>query len=272
MESLKDFLLAHAHEDVLPFEAELMASKRFNLPLREIEEEVLKLNIMPKRYMRNSKTISPSEQLTLLKSTVAVVGCGGLGGYAIEELARLGIGTIKAIDPDIFEEHNLNRQILCNISTLGKPKVEVARDRILDVNPAVRIDAIRGALTYENGEEFLRGSQVVVDGLDNIPSRIALSEICDVLNIPLVHGSIAGWYGQVTTQLPKTKSILKIYSHCHEENGVEKELGNPSFSPALVASLEVAEVCKIILDKGELLDKRVLFINMLDMEIGEIGL
>jgi len=272
MEAFIKFILAHTKEDILPFEAELLASKTFNLSLRDVEEEALKLGILPARYERNSKTISIEGQLTLLQSTVAVVGCGGLGGYIIEELARLGVGTIKLIDPDTFEEHNLNRQILCTTSALGKPKVEVARSRILDINPAVKVFAIHNAFTLENGKGLLHGSRVVVDGLDNIPSRIALAEICEDLKIPLVHGSIAGWYGQVTTQLPGTKSVLNIYGKCKEERGVEKELGNPSFTPAIIASLEVAEVCKIILGQGNLLDKRMLFLNLFDMHFGEIGL
>ncbi len=270
MDTLQNFLLAHTQGDLLPWEAQVQAAEYFSLTYSEIEEAALQLNILPSRYQRNRQTISTTQQFTLFHSTVAVIGCGGLGGYIIEELARLGVGNIKAIDPDVFEEHNLNRQILSTISVLGKPKADVAQARVNDINPAVNVIPIKDAFSKANGAELLHDANVVVDALDNIPVRIELAETCEMLKIPLVHGTIGGWYGQITTQLPGDKTIQKIYGRHSKATGVEKVLGNPSFTPAIIASLEVAETCKILLNQGTTLRKRVLFINLLDMEIEDI--
>lgn len=270
MKKLTEFLKANAQGDLLPWKAHEQAMKKFDLTCREIEEAALALDILPARYQRNRKTITTLLQRKLLQSKVAVIGCGGLGGYIIEELARLGVGTIEAIDPDIFEEHNLNRQILCKVSDLGKPKAKVAKTRVKAINPAIKVIPIVKPFSQENGIELLKGMDVVVDALDSVPTRIELAECCAALNVPMVHGTIGGWYGQITTQLPSDKTVQMIYRNCKDSKGVERMLGNPSFTPAVIASLEVAEVCKLLTDQGTLLRKKMLFINMLDMEIDQI--
>jgi molybdopterin/thiamine biosynthesis adenylyltransferase len=270
MDRLEDFLKEHAKGDLLPWTAQTRAAKEFGLSIKAVEESALRLNLLPARYQRNRKTISTEQQLKLCASKVAVIGCGGLGGYIIEELARLGVGSIKAIDPDVFEEHNLNRQILCTISDLGKSKAEVARARIEEVNPAIEVMAVKEAFSKQNGMYLLQDTQAVADALDSVPTRIELAETCEALGIPLVHGTIGGWYGQVTTQLPGDGTVQKIYRNCSDTKGVERMLGNPAFTPAVIASLEVAEICKMLLDLGTPLRKRMIFINMLDMEINEI--
>jgi molybdopterin-synthase adenylyltransferase len=270
MKKLDELLIANAQGDLLPWEVHKQAMKEFGLSCRDVEEAALALNILPARYQRNRKTITTFHQRKLFQSKVAVIGCGGLGGYIIEELARLGVGTIKAIDPDIFEEHNLNRQILCKVSDLGKPKAKVAKTRIKAVNPAITIIPIVKPFSQENGFSLLKGMDVVVDALDSVPTRIELAECCTSLNIPMVHGTIGGWYGQITTQLPGDGTVQMIYRNCKDAKGVERMLGNPSFTPAVIASLEVAEVCKLLTDQGTPLRKKMLFINMLDMEIDQI--
>jgi molybdopterin/thiamine biosynthesis adenylyltransferase len=270
MKKLDEFLKANAQGDLLPWKAHAQAMQEFSLSCGEVEEAALTLNILPARYQRNRKTIITPHQLRLFQSKVAVIGCGGLGGYIIEELARLGVGTIKAIDPDVFEEHNLNRQILCTFADLGKPKARVAQKRVKAVNPAIKIIPVVKPFSQENGIELLKGMDVIVDALDSVPTRIELAECCEKLKIPLVHGTIGGWYGQITTQLPGDGTVQMIYRNCKEAKGVERMLGNPAFTPAVVASLEVAEVCKLLLGLGTPLRKRMLFINMLDMEIDQI--
>src|SRR6185369_3162533 len=108
-----------------------------------VEEVALDRGILPARYQRNRKAISVQDQLTLFRSRVAVIGCGGLGGYVVEELARLGVGTIVVIDPDVFEEHNLNRQLFSSPANLDTAKVEAAAKRIGEVNPAVNLVPIQ---------------------------------------------------------------------------------------------------------------------------------
>lgn len=270
MEELKAYLSARAQGDLLSWSAQAEAAETFKATYSEVEAAALEMNLLPARYQRNRKTISTAQQLELFRSRVAVIGCGGLGGYIIEELARLGVGHIKAIDPDVFEEHNLNRQLLSHMRALGQPKAIAAEMRVKDINPAVELIPVRQAFTKENGAELLHGMDVAVDALDSVPSRIELAEVCDTLGIPLVHGTIGGWYGQVATQFPGEHTIQNIYRNCADAKGVERTLGNPAFTPAIIASLQVAEVCKVLLGEGTPLCGRMLFINILDMEIDEI--
>lgn len=270
MKELQAFLQDQAAGDLLPWTAQLAAAQHFKAPLARVEETALAEGLLPARYQRNRRAISVEQQLTLFRSRVAVIGCGGLGGYVIEELARLGVGTITAIDPDVFEEHNLNRQLLSTPATLGRAKVEAAAARVAEINPAVTLVPVRDAYSPENGEELLHGANVIVDALDSIPTRLALAATCTSLGIPMVHGAIGGWYGQVATQFPGDDTLKKLYSRWVEGKGIEQQLGNPSFTPALVASLEVAEVCKILLGQGETLRNRKLSINLLEMEFEEV--
>jgi molybdopterin-synthase adenylyltransferase len=270
MNEIRPFMQEQAVGGYLPWLSQIATAERFGTTVAAVEEEALTAGILPARYQRNRQAISVADQLTLFRSRVAVIGCGGLGGYVIEELARLGVGTIVAVDPDIFEEHNLNRQILSTPATLGRPKVDAAAARVAEINPAVTLLPFRAAYAPENGNELLKGCDVVVDGLDSIPTRLALAGTCADLGIPLVHGAIGGWYGQVATQYPGEDTIQSLYSRWVEGKGVEQQLGNPSFTPALVASIETAEVCKILMGTGATLRNRKLSINLLDMEFEEV--
>ena len=202
MSGLDEFLRAESKADLLSWSSQVGAAAQFGLSVAEVEQAALQAGILLARYQRNRRTISIENQLALFRSRVAVLGCGGLGGYVVEQLARLGVGSIIAVDPDVFEEHNLNRQLLSSIAWLGKSKAQAAFERVSEINPAVTVIAKEVAYTAENGHELLQGAQVVVDALDSIPTRIALGQTCLELNVPLVHGAIAGWYGQVTTQFP----------------------------------------------------------------------
>jgi molybdopterin-synthase adenylyltransferase len=208
--------------------------------------------------------LSREENLSLRSKRVLVVGCGGLGGHIIEQLARLGIGFITAIDGDTFTESNLNRQLLSRIDNLGKSKALTAREHIKNINPDVKLTPIHDFLDEGNAEEIIRGHDVICDALDNMPARLLVQKYAQALNIPMVYGAIAGWYGQVTTIFPGDNIIGSIYSGSNK--GIEQELGNPSFTPALVASIEVSEVVKILTGKGQLLRNRFLMINTLDHE------
>jgi molybdopterin/thiamine biosynthesis adenylyltransferase len=258
-------------DGLLPWSVQIDAAERFGLTPGQVEEAALRIDILPLRYKRNQRTISTEQQLRLFQSRAAIVGCGGLGGYVVEELARLGLGRIVVIDPDIFEEHNLNRQLFSSIGVLGKPKVEVAADRVAEINPAVTVVPLRRSFSSGSGKELLERVDIVADALDSIPTRLELAEICDELRVPLVHGSIAGWYGQVISQFPGENTLQRIYDGS-KEKGIETELGNPSFTPAVVASIEAAEVCKILLGEGSPLRSRMLAIDLLDMEIIEVKL
>ncbi|OHB31458.1 MAG: thiamine biosynthesis protein ThiF [Desulfuromonadaceae bacterium GWB2_53_15] len=268
---LISFLREHASGILLPWHSQLAAAEHFGLTCSEVEKIALENGLLPARYQRNMHSISCEQQLRLFCSRVAVVGCGGLGGYVIEELSRLGIGNIVAIDPDVFAEHNLNRQLLSSLYNIGKPKVDEAVQRIKTINPAVVVTPVQTAFSQENGHKLFQGADVVVDGLDSVMARLELAEVCTELEIPLVHGSIGGFFGQLVTQLPGDGTIQKIYHDRKEGKGVEEHLGNPAFMPAVVASMEVAEVCKIILGYGNLMRWHALIIDLMHMEFSEIS-
>lgn len=217
------------------------------------------------RYSRNKTMITDEEQQLLKDSRVCVLGCGGLGGHIIEMLTRLGVGHLTVVDGDVFDETNLNRQLLSTEVSIGLNKASVAKVRMGIVNPEVTIHPVEEFITIENGLNMLKNQDIVVDALDSIDIRLKVVDMCKELEIPYVYGAIAGWYGQVSTILPGDET-MSIINKSSRSKGEEVKLGNPSFTPALVASLQVSEVLKLITNKGEILRNSFLHINMLDHE------
>lgn len=207
--------------------------------------------------------LSKEENEKLKEFKVCVVGCGGLGGYIIEMLGRLGVGCITAVDGDVFDETNLNRQILSNEDTLGESKALIAQKRMKLVNPLIEVKPITSRISEENAEEILFGHDLVIDAIDKIDTRFLLQNMASKLNIPMVHGAIAGWYGQVSTIFPGDNTLNKIYP-TKDIRGLESELGNPSFTPATIASIQVSEALKVLLNKGTLLRNKLLYIDLLE--------
>ena len=217
------------------------------------------------RYSRNMKMLSAEENASLRKVCVAVIGCGGLGGGIIEMLARLGIGRIIAVDGDVFEPSNLNRQLLSHMENLGMSKAQAAVDRIKLVNPEVQVIPVQEILTLDNGPLLLEGAQIIVDAVDRIGTRLMLQEVAEKMALPLVHGAIGGWYGQVMTVLPGDRTLSLIYGD-EKTHGIEKDLGNPSFTPAMVGAIQVSEVVKLIIGRGEVLRHKMLYIDLYEQD------
>jgi len=215
------------------------------------------------RYIRNETALSPEENRSLRDRRVLVAGCGGLGGYIAEMLARLGVGHLTLADGDRFEASNLNRQLFSDTRNLGKFKVEAAAERLLAVNPEVGVTVFRERLSRDNAGDICAGHHLVMDGLDSISSRRLLQDTAEQLGIPLVHGAVAGWYGQVCAVFPGERTLDRIYPEGGEK-GVEESAGNPAFSPGLVASLQVAEGLKILLGRGTVLRNRLLYLDCLN--------
>ena len=135
------------------------------------------------KYDRNMNTLSKEENESLKNFKICVVGCGGIGGYVIEMLGRLGIGYITVIDGDVFEETNLNRQILSNSQTIGKSKAQTARERMKLVNPDIYVNAVFSHLNGENGMELIKDHNLVIDALDDVETRFILQDICEKLGL-----------------------------------------------------------------------------------------
>ena len=217
--------------------------------------------IYPGRYKRNGTTI-PDKLLTVLKEKrVLIVGCGGLGGYIIEMLARAGVGNITAVDPDVFDETNLNRQILCQESLIGTAKSEAAVQRVQTINSEVSVTGIQEALDETNAKQIVEGHDIVIDALDNIPTRFTLQKAAEQLQIPIVHGAISGWYGQVAVIYPGDRLFDIIYQN-YDGEALDDSPGNPSFSPAAIASFQVSECIKVLTGNKNAMKGQILFIDM----------
>lgn len=224
---------------------------------------------MDNRYEKNISALSPEECESLADKKVCVIGCGGLGGHIVEMLARIGVGHITVVDHDKFCESNLNRQLFSNERNLGVSKVIAAKDRIREVNSRTVVNAVASPLDENNAAAILAGHDVAADALDNLAARLVLQENCRKLNIPLVHGAIAGWYGQVTTIMPGDNSLSLIYRGTSGK-GVESELGNLAFAAAATAAVQCGEIVKLLIDRGELLSKKLLRIDLLNNEFTTI--
>jgi len=259
---------------VIPLAAVQELEREFGLSRREVELAALETGVLPRRYLRSYGTVGLEGQIRLLRSTVAVVGLGGLGGNVVEALARMGVGRIIAVDGDTFVDHNLNRQLLSSEAALTHSKAEAARARVTAINAAVEVVAHAVNLTPQNMRDILGGADVVVDALDRLPTRIMLQDGVQRLGIPLVHGAIAGCVGQVMTILPGDAGLHALYGDGEvPAQGIEVELGCPAATPMMVAAWQVQEVMKILLGRGELLHQRMIFMDAEwgTIEILEVG-
>lgn len=237
---------------------------------------------MEKRYEKNLSAFSKEEINRLHYLKICIVGCGGLGGYIAEEMARAGIGMITLIDGDVFDESNLNRQIVCNEKNIGKKKASETKKRIEQINSEIQITAIDEAADEKNCKEVFRDCQVVFDAVDNIPARILIEKKAEEAGVPLVHGAVNGWYGQVCVIYPGDRIIEKIFSDGAAETVNTKEgdrtgnegakAGAPAFTPAAVASVQTAEGIKVLLKKESILRKKLLTMDLMDQEYESIKL
>ena len=220
---------------------------------------------MEERYIRNLGALTEQECALLRTKTVFVAGCGGLGGYLIEMLLRLGLGTIRAADGDSFEASNLNRQLLSSPAWLGKPKAEAAAERAALVNPDVRFEPIPEFVTEENAACLIRGCDAVLDALDNIRARRTLAKACAQEGIPLIHGAICGWSAQAAVVMPGDDLIDRIYP---EGVGLRSK-ASLSFTPPYCAAMQVA-LCTRLLTGRPVETGRLYMADLLDMEMESI--
>ena len=197
---------------------------------------------MVPRYARNIPALSEEECRVLQTKRVLVAGCGGLGGHIIDMLARIGVGSLRVVDGDVFEETNLNRQLLSAVPLLGVPKAHAAADHIRRVNPNVTPEAAECYLDSENVQELIAGCDIVMDALDNIPSRRVLAAACGEAGIPYVYGAIQGWVAQAAVSLPGDQLIDILFPE--EVEILDKSV--LSFTPAMCASLQTALCVKLL--------------------------
>jgi molybdopterin/thiamine biosynthesis adenylyltransferase/rhodanese-related sulfurtransferase len=215
-------------------------------------------------------------QLKLLESKILLIGAGGLGSPASLYLAAAGVGTIGIVDDDVVDSSNLQRQIAHSTETLGEPKAESAKRTIEALNPDVNVITYQERLTSENVDRILAdGWDVIVDGADNFPTRYLVNDAAVFHDIPLVHGSIYRFEGQVTVFKPHEGPCYRclfpqppppeLAPSC-AEGGVLGVL------PGIVGSLQASEALKLALGIGETLTGRLLLFDALSTEFSEVSL
>lgn len=211
-------------------------------------------------FARNLGSLTPVQQQQLHQQRVAVVGCGGLGGYVCEELVRLGVGGLHLFDPDTFAPSNGNRQLGALMATLGRNKAEVAAERAAAIHPWTATSVFAEDFRRVTDQGAFR-VQVVVDCLDGVAARRDLAALCTLWNLPLVHGAVSGWYGQVGVQLPGGRLLDRLYPP--RMVATEAAPSVLACTVALVASLQVAETLKLLLGLSSELHQAWLSVDLL---------
>lgn len=208
-------------------------------------------------------------QKKLKNSKVLCIGAGGLGSPLALYLAAAGVGTLGILDFDVVDFSNLQRQVIHSEKTVGTPKVESARDRLLELNSDTNIVTYNEMLNSDNAMDIMKDYDVVVDGTDNFATRYLTNDACVFLGIPNVYGSIFRFEGQVSVFDAKRGPCYRcLYPEPPPPGLVPScaEGGVLGILPGVVGTMQASEVVKLIIGEGEPLIGRLLFIDVLNME------
>ncbi len=249
----------------------------FNLWKQQGRSWVSSQILKPEQRSRYERHISLPEigekgQQKLLESRVVIIGAGGLGSPAALYLAAAGVGTIGVVDMDTVEESNLQRQILHSTETIGKNKVDSAEKTLSALNPDVNVITYNTLLNKDNAIEVIENYDVVVDGTDNLQTRYLINDASVKTGIPVVHGSIFQYEGQITVFDPKNGPIYRDVFPEPPENGTApncSEAGVLGVLPGIVGSIQALETIKLILEIGEGLSGRLIVFDALEMSFHE---
>lgn len=225
--------------------------------------------MIDQRYERNIPSISEAEQALLSSRKVLVLGCGGLGGYLLEYLARLGIGQITAVDGDIFEAGNLNRQLYSAPHLIGHSKAEAAARRISIISPDTMLIPVRYFFNEKNADQLVAGQDLVFDALDNLSSRFLMEEVCERQQVTFIHGAITGWHMQAAVGRPGRRILHQIYTN--HKKSISSDMENLyktslPMTPAMCAAIQVSEALKLLTGQEPSLDGKMLLFNLKTMK------
>ncbi|AKB52739.1 Dinucleotide-utilizing enzymes involved in molybdopterin and thiamine biosynthesis family 2 [Methanosarcina barkeri str. Wiesmoor] len=221
------------------------------------------------KYSRQILLFGEEGQEKLKKAKVLVAGAGGLGSPVSTYLAIAGVGKIILADFDSVDPSNLNRQFLHHQKDIGRLKIESAKEKLLSMNPDIEVETIAEMLTESNLEALVPECDVIVDALDNLETRHMLNKLAIKRRIPLIHGAVTGYDGQVTTIVPgKTPCFYCIFPRISKKE-VFPVLGA---TPGIIGSIQANEVIKFLTGQGKLLEGRLLFWNGLSGNFSEISL
>ncbi|HEY9688832.1 MAG TPA: molybdopterin-synthase adenylyltransferase MoeB [Coleofasciculaceae cyanobacterium] len=236
--------------------------------------------LLKEEYERYSRHLILPEvglegQKRLKAASVLCIGSGGLGSPLLLYLAAAGIGRIGLVDFDVVDYSNLQRQVIHGTSWVGKPKIESAKDRILEINPYCQVDLHETRLSADNALEIFKPYDIVVDGTDNFPTRYLVNDACVLLDKPNVYGSIFRFEGQATVfNYEGGPNYRDLYPEPPPPGMVPScaEGGVLGILPGIIGVIQATETVKIILGKGTTLSGRLLLYNALDMKFRELKL
>jgi len=210
--------------------------------------------------------IGQKGQEKLKRSRVLIAGAGGLGSPAAVYLTAAGIGMIRMVDHDHVTLSNLNRQILHWEEDIGRKKVDSARAKLRNLNREVEFEGLAETITERNVSQLVDGCDVIVDAMDNIPTRYILNRCAIEKQIPFFHGAVNGFEGRVMTILPRETACLR----CLYRGPVPQEkFPVIGVTPAVVGSIQATEVIKYLVGMGRLLTNRLLIYDGLQASFSE---
>ncbi|MGH8944916.1 MAG: molybdopterin-synthase adenylyltransferase MoeB [Acidimicrobiia bacterium] len=223
------------------------------------------------RYARHVRLpeVGETGQLRLLSSRVLVVGAGGLGSPAALYLAAAGVGTLGMVDHDMVDASNLQRQVLHSLDRIGMPKVESARETLSALNPDVKVETHEERLTASNALRIMSGYDIVVDGSDNFPTRYLVNDASLHLRVPVVHGSIFRFEGQVSVFSPYQGPCYRCLHRLPPPPEVAPscaEAGVIGVVPGVIGSIQAMETVKVLLGIGDTLAGRLLVYDALEQD------
>ena len=229
------------------------------------------------RYSRHiiMPQVGPLGQRKLMAAKVLVIGAGGLGSPAAVYLALAGVGTLGIVDFDVVELSNLQRQILHSTETIGKPKLESAKDRLRALNPNVEVATHELKLTSENALGIFKDYDVIADGTDNFPTRYLINDACVLTGKPNVFGSIFRFEGQASVFWGlKGPCYRCLYPEPPPPGEVPScaEAGVFGVLPGIIGSIQAVEAIKLLLGIGEPLVGRLLLYDALDQSFRTLNI
>lgn len=239
-----EFITRYAKEGVLPWNLQREAMDRYGISCRVMDSEIFTHGYYPERYSRHRDILKPEDHLKLIRTRVAIIGCGALGGFLALYLGRLGVGALKLIDHDVFVPSNLNRQPLSHLNSLGRYKVDVTQEELALINPAVQVSVLRERFTLQNAGQCLEDVDLAADGLDDRPDRLDLETACEKLGRPFIHGAVAHLNGQVARVLPGEGFLHSIWGEAPPK--ATKPVCNFSFMPGIIAGLQTRLILGVI--------------------------
>ena len=214
------------------------------------------------------REVGEDGQEKLKRAKVIIAGGGGLGSPASIYLAAAGVGTIRIIDHDKVELSNLNRQILHWDKDVGRSKVDSASEKLSQLNQGVKIEAVEETINESNVSQLVAGFDLIVDALDNLPTRYLLNKTALEKNIPFFHGAVYGFEGRATTIIPgKTACLRCVYRGAIAPEGKFPVIG---VTPAVIGCIQATEVIKYIVGVGKLLTNRLVIYDGLNMKLTEL--